>query len=225
MIVEHFREHVKHLLDGQAKAMVVTSSRQEAVRYQLAMQAYAKEQNYHDVHPLVAFSGTILPDDVIPEEVSENSQLLNPGLKGRDLADAFDTDDYNVMIAANKYQTGFDQPKLCAMYVDKKLKGVDCVQTLSRLNRTFPGKQTFVLDFFNDPQEVLEAFCLITPMLSWRASPMPRWCMTCRQRSTRNRSTTGTKSNPSPPPSTTPGRQPANSPTTASQQRPLHQAL
>ena len=158
VIVEHFREHVKHLLDGQAKAMVVTSSRQEAVRYQLAMQAYAKEQNYQDVHPLVAFSGTILPDDVIPEEVSENSQLLNPGLKGRDLADAFDTDDYNVMIAANKYQTGFDQPKLCAMYVDKKLQGVDCVQTLSRLNRTFPGKQTFVLDFFNDPQEVLEAF-------------------------------------------------------------------
>jgi len=152
VIVEHFREHVKHLLDGQAKAMVVTSSRQEAVRYQLAMQAYAKEQNYQDVHPLVAFSGTILPDDVIPEEVSENSQLLNPGLKGRDLADAFDTDDYNVMIAANKYQTGFDQPKLCAMYVDKKLQGVDCVQTLSRLNRTFPGKQTFVLDFFNDPE-------------------------------------------------------------------------
>ncbi|WP_303905050.1 type I restriction endonuclease subunit R [Thiohalomonas denitrificans] len=158
VIVEHFREHVKHLLDGQAKAMVVTSSRQEAVRYQLAMQAYAKTRNYRDVHPLVAFSGTILPDDVIPEEVSESSHLLNPGLKGRDLADAFDTADYNVMIVANKYQTGFDQPKLCAMYVDKKLKGVDCVQTLSRLNRTFPGKQTFVLDFFNDAQEVLEAF-------------------------------------------------------------------
>ena len=108
--------------------------------------------------PWWRYSGTILPDDVIPEEVSENSQLLNPGLKGRDLADAFDTDDYNVMIAANKYQTGFDQPKLCAMYVDKKLQGVDCVQTLSRLNRTFPGKQTFVLDFFNDPKDVLEAF-------------------------------------------------------------------
>ncbi|TVQ26747.1 MAG: type I restriction endonuclease subunit R, partial [Leptolyngbya sp. DLM2.Bin15] len=77
---------------------------------------------------------------------------------GRDLAKAFDTADFNIMIAANKYQTGFDQPKLCAMYVDKKLHGVDCVQTLSRLNRTFPGKATFILDFFNEPQDILEAF-------------------------------------------------------------------
>jgi len=81
VIVEHFREHVKHLLDGQAKAMVVTSSRQEAVRYQLAMQAYAKEQNYQDVHPLVAFSGTILPDDVIPEEVSEKQPTAEPRIE------------------------------------------------------------------------------------------------------------------------------------------------
>ena len=138
--------------------MVVTSSRQEAVRYQLAMKAYVKENGYTDVHPLVAFSGSVMPDDVIPQEVTETSSLLNAGLNGRDLAKAFNTPDFNVMIAANKYQTGFDQPKLCAMYVDKKLHGVDCVQTLSRLNRTFPGKETFVLDFFNEAQDILEAF-------------------------------------------------------------------
>ncbi len=158
VIVEHFREHVRHLLNGQAKAMVVTSSRQEAVRYQLALKAYVAEKGYADVHPLVAFSGSVPPDDVIPEEVTETSRLLNAGLNGRDLAKAFDTDDFNIMIAANKYQTGFDQPKLCAMYVDKKLHGVDCVQTLSRLNRTFPGKETFILDFFNEAQDILDAF-------------------------------------------------------------------
>jgi type I restriction enzyme, R subunit len=155
VIVDHYRDNVRHLLDGQAKAMVVTASRQEAVRYQLAMQAYIKAQGYTDVHPMVAFSGSVPPDDVIPEEVTETSRLLNAGLKGRNLAEAFDTGDYNVMIAANKFQTGFDQPKLCAMYVDKKLQGVDCVQTLSRLNRLFPGKQTFILDFTNDEQEIL----------------------------------------------------------------------
>ncbi|MYL22623.1 type I restriction endonuclease subunit R [Halomonas alkaliantarctica] len=158
VIVEHFRANVRHLLDGQAKAMVVTASRQEAVRYQLAMRQYVEDKGYDDVHPLVAFSGTVPPDEVIPEEVSESSQLLNPGVRGRDLAEALDTDDFNVMIAANKYQTGFDQPKLCAMYVDKKLQGVDCVQTLSRLNRLFPGKQTFILDFYNDPEDILDAF-------------------------------------------------------------------
>nr|WP_315421498.1 DEAD/DEAH box helicase family protein [uncultured Pseudomonas sp.] len=159
VIVEHFRANIRGLLNGQAKAMVVTSSRQEAVRYQLALKAYVQQMGYNDVHPLVAFSGSVLPDEVIPEEVTENSSLLNAGLNGRDLADAFDTQDFNVMIAANKYQTGFDQPKLCAMYVDKKLQGVDCVQTLSRLNRTFgDNKQTFILDFFNEPQDILDAF-------------------------------------------------------------------
>lgn len=159
VIVEHFRANIRHLLGGQAKAMVVTSSRQEAVRYQLAVKAYVQQMGYSDVHPLVAFSGSVLPDEVIPEEVTENSKLLNVGLNGRDLAEAFDTPDFNVMIAANKYQTGFDQPKLCAMYVDKKLQGVDCVQTLSRLNRTFgDSKETFILDFFNEPQDILDAF-------------------------------------------------------------------
>lgn len=159
VIVEHFRANIRNLLNGQAKAMVVTSSRQEAVRYQLAVKAYVQQMGYNDVHPLVAFSGSVLPDDVIPEEVTESSSLLNTGLNGRDLAKAFDTQDFNVMIAANKYQTGFDQPKLCAMYVDKKLQGVDCVQTLSRLNRTFgDSKETFILDFFNEPQDILDAF-------------------------------------------------------------------
>jgi len=159
VIVEHFRANIRNLLNGQAKAMVVTSSRQEAVRYQLAVRAYVQQMGYDDVHPLVAFSGSVLPDEVIPEEVTESSSLLNPGLNGRDLAVAFDTQDFNVMIAANKYQTGFDQPKLCAMYVDKKLQGVDCVQTLSRLNRTFgDSKETFILDFFNEPQDILDAF-------------------------------------------------------------------
>ena len=159
VIVEHFRANIRGLLNGQAKAMVVTSSRQEAVRYQLAVKAYVQQMGYSDVHPLVAFSGSVLPDEVIPEEVTENSSLLNAGLNGRELADAFDTQDFNVMIAANKYQTGFDQPKLCAMYVDKKLQGVDCVQTLSRLNRTFgDSKETFILDFFNEPQDILDAF-------------------------------------------------------------------
>lgn len=158
VIVEHFREHVTHLLNGQAKAMVVTTSRQEAVRYHLALKTYVQDQDYTNVHPLVAFSGKVPPDDAIPEEVSETSTLLNPNLKGRDIRQVFDTAEYNVMIVANKFQTGFDQPKLCAMYVDKKLHGVDCVQTLSRLNRLFPGKATFILDFFNDPQDILEAF-------------------------------------------------------------------
>ena len=158
VIVEHFRENVRHLLDGQAKAMVVTGSRQEAVRYTLAMRDYISRQRYDDIHPMVAFSGRVPADKVIPQEVTETSTLLNPGLDGRDLAEAFDTTDYNVMIAANKFQTGFDQPKLCAMYVDKKLHGVDCVQTLSRLNRLFPGKQTFILDFFNEAKDVLESF-------------------------------------------------------------------
>jgi type I restriction enzyme R subunit len=158
VIVEHFRDHVRHLLNGQAKAMVVTGSRQEAVRYQLALKAYVRDQGYADVHPLVAFSGSVPADEVIPEEVTETSSRLNPGLNGRDLAKAFDTADFNVMIAANKYQTGFDQYKLCAMYVDKKLHGVDCVQTLSRLNRICSGKATFILDFFNDSEDILDAF-------------------------------------------------------------------
>ncbi|MFM5687547.1 type I restriction endonuclease subunit R, partial [Aeromonas caviae] len=103
---------------------------------------------------MAAFSG-----DIEEEGQSFNERNMNPELNGRDMRKAFDTQDYQVMLVANKFQTSFDQPKLCAMYVDKKLTGVDCIQTLSRLNRTYPGKEsTFVLDFVNDPQDVLEEF-------------------------------------------------------------------
>ncbi len=166
VIVEHFKDNVMGLLGGQAKAMVVTSSRKEAVRYKLGFDKYITEQGYKKINAMVAFSGDVEFNDKDPncehllgEQFTETG--MNPNLKGRDMRNAFDSDDYQVMIVANKFQTGFDQPKLCAMYVDKKLGGVECVQTLSRLNRTFPGKAdtgTFVLDFFNEPQDVLEAF-------------------------------------------------------------------
>jgi len=157
VIVEHFRQHVAHMLRGQAKAMVVTDSRKAALRYKLALDKYVQDKGYGNVHALVAFSGDVDDKESGPEPFNERN--MNPGLKGRDLRDAFDTDEYQVMIVANKFQTGFDQPKLCAMYVDKALKGVDCVQTLSRLNRTYPEKEEpFVLDFVNDPADVLAAF-------------------------------------------------------------------
>jgi type I restriction enzyme R subunit len=166
IIVEHFKDNVMGLLGGQAKAMVVTSSRKEAVRYKLSFDKYIKAKGYQNIHALVAFSGEVEfnskdpnTDGLIGEKFSESS--MNPNLKGRDMRKAFDTDDYQVMLVANKFQTGFDQPKLCAMYVDKKLGGVECVQTLSRLNRTYPGKAetgTYVLDFFNDPDDILKAF-------------------------------------------------------------------
>ena len=166
VIVEHFRNNVLGLLNGQAKAMVVTSSRKEAVRYKQCFDKYIAGKGYQKIHAMVAFSGEVQfgekdPNaaDLIGRKFTETS--MNPGLKGRDLRKAFDSDDYQVMIVANKFQTGFDQPKLCAMYVDKKLAGVECVQTLSRLNRTYPNKAetgTFVLDFFNEPDDILEAF-------------------------------------------------------------------
>ncbi|WP_428034118.1 type I restriction endonuclease subunit R [Amphritea sp.] len=166
VIIEHFKDNVLGLLGGQAKAMVVTSSRKEAVRYKLAFDKYVADNKYQNITAMVAFSGEVEfnSDDpnsagLIGEKYTETS--MNPRLKGRDMRKAFDSDDYQVMLVANKFQTGFDQPKLCAMYVDKKLGGVECVQTLSRLNRTYPGKAesgTFVLDFFNDPQEILDAF-------------------------------------------------------------------
>ena len=159
IIIEHFRENVGWRLDGKAKAMVVTSSRKAAVRYKLAFDKYVAEQGYTDVAALVAFSGEVTDDESGLEKVTETSALMNPGLKGRDLRDAFATDEYNVMLVANKFQTGFDQPLLVAMYVDKRLSGVAAVQTLSRLNRVAPGKdQTFVLDFANAAEDIVEAF-------------------------------------------------------------------
>jgi len=157
IIVEHFRENVQRLLGGHAKAMVVTGSRKEAVRYKLALDAYIRQQGYGDLHALVAFSGEVSDPESGPSPFSEHT--MNPGLKGRDIREAFKSDEYQILIVANKYQTGFDQPLLCAMYVDKRLDGITAVQTLSRLNRTAPGKDTtYVLDFVNDPPIILEAF-------------------------------------------------------------------
>lgn len=157
VVIEHFKSCVAHQLNGQAKAMLVTGSRREAVRYKMAFDRYIKEKNYQDIQALVAFSGDV--EDPEYGDAPFNEHNMNPGLNGRDLRAAFDTDEYQVMLAANKFQTGFDQPKLCAMYVDKKLNGVDCVQTLSRLNRTYPGKEhTFILDFVNEADAILESF-------------------------------------------------------------------
>ena len=157
IVVEHFRANIMWRLDGKAKAMVVTSSRKEAVRYKLAIDDYIKVQGYRDVATLVAFSGEVVDNEFSPTPFNEKN--MNPGLKGRDLRDAFDTDDYQIMLVANKFQTGFDQPLLCGMYVDKSLGGVAAVQTLSRLNRTYPGKtDVFVLDFVNDQDKILLEF-------------------------------------------------------------------
>ena len=158
VVVEHFRAQVEPLLNGRSKAMVVVASRVEAVRWQLAMQKYIKERGYK-LRALVAFSDEVRDSESGPEGFTEHSKVLNPDLKGRDIREAFKGDEYRVLLVANKYQTGFDQPLLCAMYVDKRLAGVQAVQTLSRLNRAYPGKDTtYVLDFVNDAQDVLIAF-------------------------------------------------------------------
>jgi type I restriction enzyme R subunit len=158
VIVEHFRANVRTELGGRAKAMVVTGSRKEAVRYKVAIDKYLKDNNLDgQLGALVAFSGTVTDPETGPEEHTETS--MNPGLKGRALEAAFGGDEFQVMIVANKFQTGFDQPLLVGMYVDKKLSGITAVQTLSRLNRVIPGKEnTYILDFVNDPDEILTAF-------------------------------------------------------------------
>ena len=158
IVVEHFREHVASLLGGKDKAMVVVSSRQEAVRWKLAIDKYIASKKY-PMRTLVAFSGEVKDAESGPDPFTENSPSLNPTLKGRDMREAFKGDEFQILLVANKFQTGFDQPLLCAMYVDKRLAGIQAVQTLSRLNRCYPGKDTtYVLDFVNDTQEVLEAF-------------------------------------------------------------------
>ena len=158
IVVEHFREFVALLLGGKAKAMVVVGSRLEAVRWQLAIERYIKEHGYA-IGTLVAFSGEVNDKESGPDGFTENSPVLNPNLKGRDIREAFKGEEYQILLVANKFQTGFDQPLLCGMYVDKRLAGIQAVQTLSRLNRAYPGKDTtYVLDFVNDPEEVLASF-------------------------------------------------------------------
>lgn len=156
IIIEHFRAVVARKIGGKAKAMVVCRSRKHAKRYFEEFNQYIKEKGYADeLKVLVAFSGKVI-DDNYPDGVSE-PQLTGFGEK--QLPEVFDGDDYRVLIVADKYQTGFDQPLLHTMYVDKPLAGVRAVQTLSRLNRTHPGKEdTFVLDFANEREDILAAF-------------------------------------------------------------------
>tara|TARA_R110002051_G_scaffold325547_1_gene428776 strand:+ start:34558 stop:37683 length:3126 start_codon:yes stop_codon:yes gene_type:complete len=158
VIVEHFRANVRTELGGRAKAMVVTGSRKEAVRYKIAIDNYLKEHKLEgELGTLVAFSGSVNDPESGSTDLTETS--MNTGLKGRSLEKAFGGDEFQVMIVASKFQTGFDQPLLVGMYVDKKLSGITAVQTLSRLNRVIPGKEnTYILDFVNDPEEILEAF-------------------------------------------------------------------
>ena len=162
VIIEHFRDHVRPLMEGRAKAMVVTSSRLHAVRYMQAFERYIAEHGYKDIRPLVAFSGTVLDPDTGEEftepgmntDVITGKSISESALPGR-----FASPDYQILLVAEKYQTGFDQRLLQAMYVDKRLDGVQAVQTLSRLNRIAPGKAPpFVLDFVNDPENIRDAF-------------------------------------------------------------------
>ncbi len=158
VVVEHYREFVAPLLDGKAKAMVVVSSRLEAVRWKLAIDKFILDQGYK-IGTLVAFSGEINDKDSGPEAFTETSKTLNPNLKGRDIREAFKGDEYQILLVANKFQTGFDQPLLCGMYVDKRLDGIQAVQTLSRLNRAHPGKDTtYVVDFVNEAADILKSF-------------------------------------------------------------------
>lgn len=155
VIIEHFRRHVIRELGGQAKAMVVTQSREHALRYYWGLRDYITENGYTDVKTLVAFSGELEVDGETWTEATLN------GFSEGELPRQFDGPEYQVLVVAEKYQTGFDQPKLCAMYVDKKLAGLQAVQTLSRLNRAYPGKtKTFVLDFQNTTDEIRSAFRL-----------------------------------------------------------------
>jgi type I restriction enzyme R subunit len=162
VMVEHFRQKVKGHLGGRAKAMVVASSRLHAVRYMKAFERYITDHKIDDVRPMVAFSGTVKdPDtDIEYTEPGMNTDCVSgKPISEKQLPERFASPDYQVLLVANKYQTGFDQPLLCAMYVDKRLDGVQAVQTLSRLNRKIPGKEDpFVLDFVNDAEDIYKAF-------------------------------------------------------------------
>ena len=158
VVVEHFRQYIAPLLNGHAKAMVVVGSRQEAVRWKIAIDKYIKDRGY-GIGTLVAFSGEVKDKESGPDPFTEAGHAMNPNLNGRDIREAFNTGEFQILLVANKFQTGFDQPLLCGMYVDKRLAGIQAVQTLSRLNRAHPGKDTtYVLDFVNEAEDVLKAF-------------------------------------------------------------------
>jgi type I restriction enzyme R subunit len=157
VMVEHFHHFTQHKIGGKAKAMVVTSSRLHAVRYKQAFDKYIAEKGYTGIRTLVAFSGTVIDPDAPGVEYTEVG--MNKGIREKELPKRFGTEEYQVLLVAEKYQTGFDQPLLHTMYVDKRLAGIQAVQTLSRLNRTHPGKEdTFILDFVNEPEEILQGF-------------------------------------------------------------------
>ena len=162
IIVEHFRRHVMRELNGQAKAMIVTQSREHALRYYFGIKAYIESEKYSDLRTLVAFSGELNNEGETYTEADLNG-FSETELPGR--FDGFKPDGspypetYQILIVAEKYQTGFDQPKLCAMYIDRKLAGLQAVQTLSRLNRTKAGKErTHILDFQNSMEDIQAAF-------------------------------------------------------------------
>ncbi|MDO7853425.1 type I restriction endonuclease subunit R [Hymenobacter convexus] len=170
VMVEHFRQVVRHKIGGKAKAMVVTGSRLHAVRYKQEFDRYIKQKGYTDMKTLVAFSGKVVDDHGL--EYTEPK--MNGGISEKALPEEFGSDEYQVLIVADKYQTGFDQPLLHTMYVDKKLSGVKAVQTLSRLNRTSPGKDdTFVLDFANDLETILASFQPYYEITYLKESPDP----------------------------------------------------
>ena len=157
IIIEHFQSVTRHKIGGYAKAMMVTGSREAAVRYKLAFDEYIAEKGYEGIKSLVAFSGKVILPEQTEKEYSEPG--MNGGIKETELPEQFDSDNYQVLLVADKYQTGFDQPLLHTMFVDKVLSGVQAVQTLSRLNRTAKGKEdTFVLDFVNDREDIYAAF-------------------------------------------------------------------
>jgi len=156
VMVEHFQAVTRHKIGGRAKAMVVTGSRLEAVRYKQSFDRCIREKGYA-IKTLVAFSG-VVQDDKLPD-VAYTEQQMNLGIREKELPEKFATQEYQVLLVAEKYQTGFDQPLLHTMYVDKRLAGIQAVQTLSRQNRIHPLKEdTFVLDFVNDRDEIREAF-------------------------------------------------------------------
>ncbi len=159
VILEHFRSVTMHKIDGRAKAMVVTPSRLHAVRYLLECRRQIKEKGYKDMDVLVAFSGEVEDEGNTYTEVKLNKTKSGETVQEKQLPEVFHTDDFGMLIVAEKYQTGFDEPLLHTMFVDKKLSGVKAVQTLSRLNRTMRGKQdTFVLDFVNTADEIKASF-------------------------------------------------------------------
>ena len=156
VMVEHFETVTRHKIGGRAKAMVVTGSRLEAVRYKQSFDRYIQEKGY-SIKSLVAFSGKVVDDKLA--DVTYTEPGMNHGISEKELPEKFATQEYQVLLVAEKYQTGFDQPLLHTMFVDKRLAGIQAVQTLSRLNRIHPLKEdTFVLDFANDREEIREAF-------------------------------------------------------------------